>query len=87
MRCETDPAHDPETFTPARPPVLRFVQGGQLGLEWHHYSLGVDNPEAPLSAKRGRLPVTNQVTTLPDHGGCGQTPLDKTIALMCRNTT
>jgi len=56
-------------------------------MERHHYSLGVDNPEAPLSAKRGRLQVPNQVTTLPDHGGCSQTPPDKTIALTCRNTT
>lgn len=68
-------------------PVLRFVEGGQLGLERHHYSLGVDNPKAPLSAKTGRLPVTNQVTTLPDHGGCSQIPPDKSIALTCRNTT
>ena len=68
-------------------PVLRFVEGGQLSLERHHYSLGVDDPEAPLSAKRGRLPVTNQVTTLADHGGCSQTQPDKTIALTCRNTT
>ena len=68
-------------------PILRFVEGGQLSLEWYHYSLGVDNPEVPVSAKRGRLPVTNQVTTLLDHGGCTQTPPDKTIALKCRNTT
>jgi hypothetical protein len=32
-------------------PVLRFVEGGQLSLERQHYSLGVDNAEAPLSAK------------------------------------
>jgi hypothetical protein len=32
-------------------PVLRFVEGGQLCLERHRYSLGVDDPEAPLSAK------------------------------------
>jgi hypothetical protein len=68
-------------------PVLRSVEGRQLSLERHHYSLGVDNPQAPLSAKRGRLPVTNQVTTLPDQGGCSQTSPDKTIALTCRNTT
>jgi hypothetical protein len=36
-------------------PVLRFVDGGQLTLERHHYSLGVDNPEAALSAKRGQV--------------------------------
>jgi hypothetical protein len=24
------------------PPVLRFVEGGQLGLECHHFSVGAD---------------------------------------------
>ena len=32
-------------------PVLRFVELGQLGLERHHYSLGVANSGAPVSAK------------------------------------
>ena len=32
-------------------PVLRFVEGGQLCLERHHYAVGVNDPEAPLSAK------------------------------------
>ena len=49
-------------------PVLRFVEGGQLSLERHRYSLGVDDPEAPLSAKRGRLPVTNQGKDAPLRG-------------------
>jgi hypothetical protein len=33
------------------------------------------------------LPLTNQVTTLPDHSGCSQIPPDEIIALTCRNTT
>jgi hypothetical protein len=54
-------------------PVLRFVEGGQLSLERDHYSVGVDDPEAPLSAKRGRLSVTNQVTSPPNYGRRSQT--------------
>lgn len=49
-------------------PVLRFVECGQVGLERHHYSLGVDDPEAPPSAKTGRLPVTNQERDAPLRG-------------------
>jgi hypothetical protein len=36
---------------------------------------------------RQAVPVTSQVTTPPDHGGCNQTQPDTTIALTCRNTT
>lgn len=51
----------------------------------HHYAVGVNDPEAPLSTGKGRLPVTNQVTTPPDQGRCSQTQPDMTIALTCRN--
>ena len=69
-----------------RVPVLRFVEAQMVSLEWHH-SVGVDDPEVPTERERGRLPVTNQVTTPPDHGRCSQTLPDKTIALTCRNAT
>jgi hypothetical protein len=42
-------------------PVLRFVEGGQLSLEQHHYSPGVDNPEAPLSAKKRPVASESQL--------------------------
>ena len=67
-------------------PVFRFVEGGQLSLERHRYSLGVDNPEAPLSAKTGRLPVTNQVTT-PGNTRRRATPSDTDCPLACGNPT
>jgi hypothetical protein len=46
-------------------PVLRFVEGGQLSLEQHHYSPGVDNPEAPLSAKKRPVASDNPSDNAP----------------------
>jgi hypothetical protein len=68
-------------------PVLRFVEGAQLSLKRHHYSVGVNDPEAPPSAKRGPGPVTNQVTTPTNYDRRSRTQPDKAVAPTCPNTT